>query len=420
MRSTERGCSRAAARRPAATGWGGQSATYRFRVIGLALVLILLASLCGAQTPGAPQLGEEISTPPLPALSDREATGEAVVDLADFVCGVLEDSGLMPDYAQVQTADGSLRRLSAAEVFALLARTAYLWDSSGELPELVPIAPEDVGPPQLDSEDVPEGEFDAESGREIPTDQFLARCGETVRWLDRLNAIPTAVWVNGERLSAAEYLAGLAICIQYAYWQEDLEDTVFLPAYIPPQTWLRGVAASAVTEAGTEVGEAEGVVGYAIGGEGEEGAGAEEVAPFGLEEAEAAFESPMLTLLPEDGARVSGKVDLLAVYSGPPAGYVIFAIDTSTRAITNYEPYSYRWDASGAAAGPHTVRVRVFDEDGYLLIDQVGSLTVVASAAEKAPPGDTTAPSVARAATKGPQQALPAAARSSTRTNRKP
>ena len=341
-----------------------------------------------------------------------------MVDLADFICGVLGDSGLVPDYAQVRTADGGLRRLSAAEAFALLARTAYLWDTVGALPELVPIAPEGVASPELEAEDVPQGEFDAESGRQVPTDQFLTQCGGVLRWVDRLKAIPTAVWVNGERLSAAEYLAGLAICIQYAYWQGDLEDTVFLPKYIPPQTWLRGVTQSAATEAQGEAGEAEEGVEYAGEGAGEEEAGTQEVAPFGLQEEEAAYlESPMLTLLPEDKARVSGKVDLLAVYTGPPAGFVIFGIDGVTRAIHNYEPYSYRWDASRASPGPHTLRVRVFDEEGYLLIDQVGSVTVVAAQAEKAPAA--AAPSPAKAGAKPTQKGAAAPAKSSRTTGGK-
>jgi hypothetical protein len=389
-------------------------------VIGLALAFSLLASVCMAQTLGAAQPGQvETSAPPLPAPSDREASGEAVVDLADFICGVLGDSGLVPDYAQVRTADGGLRRLSAAEVFALLARTAYLWDTAGALPELVPIAPEGVASPQLEAEDVPQGELDPESGRQLPTDQFLTQCGAALRWVDRLNTIPTAVWVNGERLSAAEYLAGLAICIQYAYWQGDLEDTLFLPKYIPPQTWLRGVARAAATEAAPEagaVGESVASVGEGVG---EEEAGTQEVAPVGLQEEEAALpESPMLTLLPEDKARVSGKVDLLAVYTGPLAGFVIFAIDGVTRVIKNYEPYSYRWDASGASPGPHTLRVRVFDEEGYLLIDQVGSVTVVAPQAEKAAAA-TAAPSAAKAGAKPTQKGAAAPAKSSRKTGGK-
>jgi hypothetical protein len=391
----------------------------RLGVIGLALAFSLLASVCMAQTPGAVQPGQvETSAPPLPAPSDREASGDAVVDLADFICGVLGDSGLLPDYAQVRTADGGLRRLSAAEVFALLARTAYLWDTAGALPESVPIAPDGVASPQLEAEDVPQGEFDPESGRQLPTDQFLTQCGGTLRWVDRLKAIPTAVWVNGERLSAADYLAGLAICIQYAYWQGDLEDTLFLPKYIPPQTWLRGVKRSAATEAAPEAGAVGESVASAGEGAGGEEAGTQEVAPVGLQEEAALPESPMLTLLPEDKARVSGKVDLLAVYTGPPAGFVIFAIDGLTRAIQNYEPYSYRWDASGTSPGPHTLRVRVFDEEGYLLIDQVGSVTVVAPQAEKAA-APTVVPVPAKAGAKPTQKGAAAPAKSSRKTGGK-
>jgi hypothetical protein len=392
----------------------------RLALIGLALAFTLVASASMAQTPGAAQPGQELtSAPPLPAPSDREASGEAVVDLADFICGVLGDSGLVPDYAQARTADGGLRRLSAAEVFALLARTAYLWDTTGSLPASVPIAPEGVASPQLEAEDVPQGEFDPQSGRQIPTDQFLTQCGQALRWVDRLKAIPTAVWVNGERLSAAEYLAGLAVCIQYAYWQGNLEDSVFLPKYIPPQTWLRGVTRAAATEAQAQTGETQQGVESATGAAGAGEAATQEVAPLGLQGEEAApSESPMLTLLPADRARVSGKVDVLAVYTGPPAGFVIFGIDGVTRAIQNYEPYSYQWDATGASPGPHTLRVRVFDEEGNVLIDQVGLVTVVAPQPQKAPTAAAAAPA-AKSAAKPTQKGAPAPAKSSRKASKK-
>jgi len=351
-------------------------------LVAVLLLLGLLAGWACAQTPGAEAgLPEEAQAGQLPDLSGQAVTGEAVADLADFICGCLDDGGTVPDWASVQTVNGRPRRVSAAEVFILLARTVYLWNSSGELPATVPITPQDVNPPQLDAEDVPQGEFDPESGREINTEDFLGWCGDTVYWVDRLHTIPTAVsLVDGERLSAAEYLAGLAICVQYGYFEGDLLDHIFLPAYAPPQAWVKAFQAEAPEEVTTE----EGAVG-------EEGAAAETSAgegvaatPVGLEEEPAPEEeqqpeypNPTLVLLPEPGKQVSGVVDMLAVYSGPPADYVIFGADGRTKTMTNTLPYTCRWDTSALAPGSHAFRVRIYGEEDALLIDQVSAYTVV-------------------------------------------
>jgi len=344
----------------------------------LVAVFVLLGLLAGwgcAQTPGTEAAPPgEAQAGQLPDLSDQAVTGKAVADLADFICGCLNDGGTVPDWASVQTVNGRPRRVSAAEVFVLLARTVYLWNSSGELPATVPITPQDVNPPQLDAEDVPQGEFDPESGREINTEDFLGWCADTVYWVDRLHTIPTAVWlVDGERLSATEYLAGLAICVQYGYFEGDLLDYIFLPAYAPPQTWVKAFEAAAPEQVAEEEAAAEPAAG-------EEAAAApagleEELAPE--EEQQPQYPSPTLVLLPEPGKQVSGVVDMLAVYSGPPADYVVFGVDGRTKTITNAPPYTYRWDTSALAPGSHAFRARIYGEDDALLIDQVSAYTVV-------------------------------------------
>jgi hypothetical protein len=323
--------------------------------------------------------------------SGRTVPGEGVVDLADFVSGYLADSGTIPDFMQVQTADGALRRISAAEAFILFARTAHLWETMGGLPETIPLAPDSVSAPLLDPEDLPVGEVDLGEGRVIATDEFLAQCGPTVRWVDRLHTVPTAVTFAGERLSAADYMAGLAVCIQYAYWYGGLEETLFLPWYGPPQSWVRlyveqfGGLPAATSEGEAVSAEAAGEAWEEplleeTGWEGaaEQGAlpPAQTWAPAAPAPAYAA--PPELTLFPRSGSTVSGKVDLVASYTGPPARFVTIAIDGATRAVMNLPPYSYRWDTSALARGPHTVRIQVYGDGERVLVDQLCGYTVAA------------------------------------------
>jgi len=317
-----------------------------------------------------------------PNFAGRTVPDEALVELADFVSGYLADSGVLPDFMQVQTADGMLRRISTAEAFILLARTVYLWETMGALPATVPVAPDEVRAPLVDPEDVPPSEVDLDMGREIPTDQFLAQCGDTVRWVDRLHTVPTAVWVDGQRLSAAEYLAGLAICIQYAYWEGCLYDTMYLPRYRPPQSWIgfrldrpaqsSPAALPEEAEARTEALYWETTWPHLPQ---EELSGPVPTLMPSQPESPPA-PAPQLTLFPRSGSTISGKVDLVASYLGPPARFVIFAINGATRAIMNFPPYSYRWDTSPLVAGPHTVRVQVLGDEGATLVDQLCGYTI--------------------------------------------
>jgi hypothetical protein len=89
-----------------------------------------------------------------------------------------------------------------------------------------------------------------------------------------------------------------------------------------------------------------------------------------------------LVVFPVAGAKVAGRVDLVASYSGPRPSFVSVAIDGATRAVMNIAPYGYRWDATDLVPGAHIVRVTVLGEGGTVLADQVNSYTVVAPGAQ--------------------------------------
>ncbi|MCJ7750031.1 MAG: hypothetical protein MUQ65_02895 [Armatimonadetes bacterium] len=366
----------------------------RLHVLGLTLLLLITPSLCLAQVDLA---GASPSDGDLPDFAGRTVPGEAVVDLADFIAEYLGETGTVPDFVQVETAAGSLRTISAVEAFVLLARTSYLWQFNGNLPETVPIAPDEVSLPVLDPEDVVAPPGNPEAGREIPTEAFLAQCPAVVRWVDRLQVVPTAVWVDGQRLSAAECLAGLAICVSYAYWEGQLYDSIFLPAYAPPQSW---------------VGEAE-PVDYAEAAWAEEDLSAQEAEEVPAEtysetyweeedlSEEAAYSpraplygpvqepvyqgEPTLIVYPEPGTTVSGLVDVIASYSGPEERFVIFVFDTKAEVMMNFPPYGYRWDTTTLEPGVHTVRVQVLGDDDAVLADQTSAFMVVPTESESSP-----------------------------------
>ncbi len=399
----------------------------RGALLGIVLLLLLLPSACVAQeeTVAAPVTASSTGADAtaLPNFDARMVSGESVVDLADFISSSLDATGAVPELAQVRTVGGTLRTLNAAEVFVLLARTAYLWRNSGNMPATVPITPDEVSIPVLDPEDVVSPPTSASVGREVPTESFLSQSSAVVRWVDLLRVIPTAVWVDGQRLSSADYLGGLAICVSYAYWEGQLYDTVFLPAYAPPPSWIteaEPVYAQTTTEqpvaettspaAQTSVPvpkeqseyseqygtgsayEEQSAPGYGeYNEEGlvadentstyeDQGATAEEVAPTQSEsEAQTSQGPPTLELTPQPGETVSGLVDIVADYNGPPARFAIFTIDGAHEVLMNSLPYSYRWDTSNLEPGTHQVRVQILDDDDTVLVDQTNAYFVAPS-----------------------------------------
>ena len=323
------------------------------------------------------QTSEEQAEPEETEVTSISVSGRAVVDLAQSVSNLLGDLGAIPDWGQVATSRGR-QRISAADMFVLLNRTIYRWDTDGEMPKTVSISLGAASPPVLDPQDFPDPALDLETGREIPTDLFLSQEGECLHWTDQFQVIPTAVWVNGARLSAAEYLAGLAICLEYSYFSGKLEDTIFLPDYSPPPAWVEHTELLV----GSVEGESaeEGTAGQGEAFSAEPGM----VPPLIPEEATPRLAVPKLTLLPTPGSKVSGVVDLVVGYSGPPAQFITFGVDGQKRAITNAPPYGYRWDVTKLKPGKHEVTVKAYGEHTVEIVAQVSSYAVIAPKPEKA------------------------------------
>lgn len=356
---------------------------FRTMALGLVLALSLVLALPGlAQVPGSEALVEpEEAGLDLPPFAGHNVSGDSVVELADFISSYLAETGTMPDWAQVRTTAGTLRSVSASEVFTLLVRTTYLWRALGDLPERIPIAPESVSGPVIELQDVPEEYVDLETGQEVLTESFLQQCEATVHWIDRLQVIPTAVWMDGERLSAMQYLAGLAICIQHAYYEGDLYEFLFLPRYAPPESWRGNVSAAAASFSLVEVPGVEEEAGSEVAS----AAGA--VPPWTMALAApavvATHSRPEIALFPEPGSELSGVVDMAVSYSGPMASFVTLSVDGHTRFITNFPPYGFRWDTTTVPAGTHTVRVRVYGSENRLLVDQISAFTIAVPGADQ-------------------------------------
>jgi hypothetical protein len=305
---------------------------------------------------------------------EREAgvvhvTGASVAELAGFVVAALRESGAVPDWLQAKTTEGHVQRLSATDGFVAMARLMRQWDVDGTLPESVPVAVGAVSPPVLSVADLPEAVEGEAEARAVPTDLFIAQSAEVVRCLGQFRMVPAAVWVGRERLAAQDYMAGMAIAIDYAYRNHKVEPAMAIARFLPAPAW------AAYTKQCAEYVEEEVAEGDAGTEEGfDDGTAPPE------EEAPAPPPEVTLSLLPDAEAAVRGTVDLIASYSGPPAKFVTFSVDGAAKAITNTPPYWYRWDTSRLSPGPHRVRVRVLGEDEIEIASVEATYTVAAPA----------------------------------------
>ena len=81
---------------------------------------------------------------------------------------------------------------------------------------------------------------------------------------------------------------------------------------------------------------------------------------------------------PSDGAKVSGKVDIVVTVShGVDAVWAHFYVDGVQKESILRPPYVYSWDTSWEAIGPHTLSVTANDAAGHIGTSPVLTVTVV-------------------------------------------
>ncbi len=342
----------------------------------LSLLLVLgLASWAGAQSAAAPT-GSGSAAELAPMAGDETETttvnvpSTSVADLVHALSKRLGESGSVPEWGRVAVAKAERPRLSAADMFMLLTKAAQSWQTDHRLPDSIPLAIGGIDPPILDPQDYPTPTVDQEKGRNVNADQVLAFAGETLRWMEQSGSVPTAVWIGGERLSAAEYLAALVICLDYAFSSEGMGKTLFLPDYSPPLSWAQHTDLIA-----------------ASGPHGTPNATPPAMTPPLQDVAASAPPAPSrpeVTLLPAPGA-VHGVVDLVVNYSGPSVNFLTFTIDGRSRAVMNSRPYGYRWNTEEISPGKHQVLVRVFGESDVEITSTSATYVVRVPKPQKAP-----------------------------------
>ncbi len=320
--------------------------------LGMALAAATMAAALPAPARNAspkPAAPVRISSPQ-PVIAAKE-----VLRVADAVARSLATSGRIPAGEVVTLSDGRTRSLSAAQLFVLLARFLGTGYEQGVSPQHAPAPPDIIGP--LEASPATVG-----TSRQaiIETADLLAQTRATADVAESTGNLPSAVWVQGLRLTPAQFMGAMATVLQHALLQGAVPRQVVVGNYAAPLDW------SAVpSAAGAPAAESQGPIAEAGAGPAEAPSWARlpaEVADSARSvEPRAQPTEPRLTVYVPVKPPLSGRHTLTIQYQGPPA-IIRLSIGGRAKAVSNMTHFTYVWDTRLEPDGTHALRVAAVDD----------------------------------------------------------
>lgn len=296
---------------------------------------------------------------------NRAAPGQQATDSVPFAAALtiasqvserVATQALIPESYQIVLADGSSKTISATQALGLLAEAAGAV-AAGATPALA-LPSERFGTP-IATAGVTQG-----NSILLPTNALIAECQPLVSFTVRLGGYPSAVWVSGRRLSAAEFMVALASALQYANETGRLPDNVRVVTAKPPAAWQ---IAPQAQRPEPQI--------PAIPGPAPTPAQSTEVIP------------PKINLVPGNGARLSGAVDMVVGLTPPPPNATVtFMLDGRIKSASNWPPFALHLNVDELNPGKHTVTVRVEGTEGGLLATKDFTFVAVEPAPAKTTP----------------------------------
>jgi len=293
--------------------------------------------------PKAPAVAPVSITPPQPVIEATE-----VLRLADTIARALATNGRIPSGAVARLSDGGRRPLSAAQLFVVLARFLGNGYEQGVTPEHVPTPPDMIGPLEIPP---PTGRGAQEVV--IAASDVLAQTRATADVAESTGHLPSGIWVEGLRLTPAQFVGALATVLQHALYNGEVPDQIAVGQYLPPLDWSALPPGERQTEPPT-------------GGQAAPPAVAlPSIAPPAVATEEAppapAAPPPQISLYWASEPPLSGEQPLTIEYQGPPAFIRVF-IDDKPKAVSNMTHFIYLWDTRLEPDGSHAIRIAAVNQ----------------------------------------------------------
>jgi len=258
---------------------------------------------------------------------------DCAVQVANQVCTAAVRRGALPDTFQFGLSNGNSMSISAAQALGLLAEAgeAIRKGTSSELA----LCSAKVGAPVSTT-----GKSSGASARSLATGDLLTECSVLLDFTEALGALPSAIWVSGKKLSMPEFLTAIATAIQYLSRSGKLPDQVEIIPCSPPASWQPAQAAADYSPSAVPT--------YQM---------------------TTKASSPTLKLSHKDGAKLSGKINIVATLKSAATETVVvsFLLDGQLKTLTNWAPYSFQLDTDAIAPGKHRLAAMAEDASGKIL-----------------------------------------------------
>jgi hypothetical protein len=258
---------------------------------------------------------------------------DCAVQVANQVCTAAVRRGALPDTFQFGLSSGNSMSISTAQALGLLAEAgeAIKKGTSSELA----LCSAKVGAPVAAA-----GKSSDASARSLATGDLLSECSVLLDFTEALGALPSAIWISGKKLSMPEFLTAIATAVQYLSRSGKLPDQVEIIPCSPPASWLPAQAAADYAPSA--------------------------VPTFQMTRKSS---SPTLKLSHKDGAKLSGKINFVAILksAAPETVVVSFLLDGQLKTLTNWAPYSFQLDTGAISPGKHRLAAMAEDASGKIL-----------------------------------------------------
>jgi hypothetical protein len=308
---------------------GSKGALSRFLpVVGLICLLSagLLPQSVGAQSP---------------IVSSRQLPFITALQVADQAFAAVAANKNLPDNFQLSFDDRPGEVITAAQALVLLAAAGESL-RQGRLDPL-PLFPAETGAPIAFNEAPLE-----DQGLLLPAQAVLGQAKSLLDFTVALGSLPNAVWVGKQRIPSADYLVALAAILQFASKKQVLPAQVKITACYPPASWRLKRKADAPPPLPLPP--------------------AKLPQSLSWNSAPPPLLPPKLEIIPGNGAKLSGKVNLVAVLT--PAGTdanVTVSLDKRPLLHSNWPPFSLLLDTAGLAPGKHKIGAIAEETGGRLL-----------------------------------------------------
>jgi hypothetical protein len=256
----------------------------------------------------------------------------------------------LPDQVSVATADGATT-LTMGQALLVFADVLGELTRPGPLPAGIEVADD----ARAVAAGVPTGSPNA--GAPVAMAALGGQCralGEIARLM---GGLPVAVWVEGRRLTLAEFAATVTGALAAVAEGGPLPAQVIVPRVSPPPSWANGIGAGWRTVVTTPPAEDD-----------------QPPAPNPTPPARSTPPPPEprpLSLSLADGATISGSV-VVRVDIWPLPKMLALFVDGRQRALLNFQPYQFPLDTRRLENGPHRIRVEAQGAAGGTQAIEIG------------------------------------------------